>query len=179
MFLMGDEVARTQNGNNNTYCQDNTLNWFDWSLIERNAEIFRFAKTMIAFRKAHPVLRHGYHLSFRDYKTAGLADMMWFSTEALSGDGRDKRLTLAFLLSGAHAKGGLATDSDVFVAMNMHWEDQVFDLPVMPNGRRWRVAVNTGVDAPHDIHEPGQEPLLRNTKHLPVRSRAVVILVSR
>ncbi len=62
MILMGDEVGRTQQGNNNTYCQDNELNWLDWTLLESNADLFRFFKHVIAFRHAHPVLRNRWHL---------------------------------------------------------------------------------------------------------------------
>ena len=63
MFGMGDEVARTQLGNNNTYNQDNELSWMDWTLVEKNRDLFRFFQQMIAFRKAHPVLRNRWHLS--------------------------------------------------------------------------------------------------------------------
>ena len=56
MFLMGDEVARTQSGNNNGYRQDNEISWFDWSLTEKNAEILRYFQQMIAFRHTHPAL---------------------------------------------------------------------------------------------------------------------------
>ena len=179
MFLMGDEVARTQNGNNNTYCQDNDLNWFDWTLIDKNADIFRFFKRMIDFRHSHPVLRHGYHLRFTDYRDAGIPDLSWFSTEALGGDTNDERLTLAFLLSGDHAKGGLATDNDIYVAMNMHWEDQTFEIPRLPSGKRWRVAVNTAHESPEDIYDPGKEPALGNRKRLTLVSRSVVVFISR
>ena len=60
MLLMGDEIGRTQLGNNNAYCQDNELSWLDWSLKEQNAELFRFRQALIALRKAHPALRHSY-----------------------------------------------------------------------------------------------------------------------
>src|SRR5262249_18163891 len=66
MILMGDEVGRTQKGNNNTYCHDNDLNWFDWWLVEENAELLRFFRTAIALRHAHPVLRSRDHLRHAD-----------------------------------------------------------------------------------------------------------------
>src|SRR5204862_1051833 len=62
MLLMGDEVGRSQRGNNNTYCQDNELNWLDWRLVDANADLFAFVKHCIAFRKAHPALRSREHL---------------------------------------------------------------------------------------------------------------------
>ena len=63
MLLMGDEVGRTQRGNNNAYCVDGPLTWLDWSLIGPNADVFRFCRRLIAFRKAHPILRHPAYLA--------------------------------------------------------------------------------------------------------------------
>ena len=83
MLLMGDEVARTQNGNNNAYRQDNEISWFDWSLTEKNADILRYFQKMIAFRHQHPALRNGHYFGYEDYNNVGCVDLSWFSTEAL------------------------------------------------------------------------------------------------
>jgi glycogen operon protein len=178
MIVMGDEVARTQSGNNNTYCQDNELSWLDWRSMRENAEIFRFFKHMITFRHWHPVLRHGYHLRGQDYQNAGIPDISWFSLDLAPNAPEDDRLTLAFMLSGAHAKGGLAEDNDVFVAMNMHWESQHFALPQLP-GKAWYVFANTGAESPQDIFAPGQEVILSDQVNLMLSPRSVIILISR
>ena len=179
MFLMGDEVGRTQQGNNNTYCQDNELNYFDWNQVETSAELYRFVRNMIHFRHQHPVLRHGWHLRYEDYNDVGIQDLTWYSLEALEGDEQDKKLTVAFMLGGDYAKGGLEQDNDIYVAMNMHWEDQYFGLPELPEGKAWFVFANTGMPAPEDVHEIGKEPCLDDQVHLMVSSRAVVVLVSK
>jgi len=179
MLLMGDEIVRTQKGNNNAYRQDNEISWFDWSTIEANGDMLRYFQHMIAFRHAHPVLRSGYYFQYEDYKKVGCVDLSWFSTEALAGDAKDERLTLAFMLCGAYAKGGLATDDDIFVAMNMHWEDQAFNLPKLPKGKAWHLFANTGADAPEDIHDLGAEPRLDDQKTLTLLSRSVAVLVGR
>ena len=179
MFLMGDEVARTQGGNNNSYRQDNEISWFDWSLTETNADILRYFQQMIAFRHKHAVLRNGHYFAYKDYKNVGCIDLKWYSVEALAGDDKDERLTLAFMLSGAYAKGGLTQDDDVFVALNMHWEDQTFDLPKLAKKKAWYAFANTGADAPEDIHELGSEPRLSNQKKLILKSRSVAVLVGR
>lgn len=179
MFLMGDEVARTQMGNNNAYRQDNEISWFDWSKVEENGDILRYFQRIIAFRSTHPVLRNGHFLRFEDYNNVGCPDMRWFSIESLAGDAKDERLTLSFMLCGAYAKGGLAQDDDIFVAMNMHWEDQSFDLPKLPKKKTWRVFANTGMDFPNDIHELGSEPQLEDPKKLILKSRSVAVLVGR
>lgn len=179
MFLMGDEIARTQQGNNNVYRQDNELSWFDWTQVEPNGDQLRYFQKMIEFRRKHPALRNGHYFRYEDYNNVGCIDWTWFSTEALAGDTEDERLTLAFMLCGAYAKGGLAQDDDIFVALNMHWEDQPFELPSLPEGKAWYVFANTGADAPEDIHDIGAEPVLDDQKSLTLKSRSVAVLVGR
>jgi isoamylase len=179
MILMGDEVGRTQQGNNNTYCQDNELNWMDWTLLESNTELFRFFKQVIAFRHAHPVLRNRWHLSNRDYVGSGYADITWHGTKAWSADWSDDNRLTAFLLCGKHARGGTVQDNYVYVAMNMHWEGQWCELPGLPSGMQWHVFANTGAPSPEDIWEPGNEPLLSDQHGLLVGDRSVVILVGK
>ena len=177
MLLMGDEVARTQQGNNNAYCQDNEISWFDWTLTETNRDILLYFRQLIAFRRAHPALRNGYHLRHEDYNAAGQPDMQWFSPEPLTVGATNDRLTFAFLLSGAYAKGGMAEDDDIFAAFNMYWKNQVFKLPVLPKGKAWYVFANTGAD--EAIHELGKEPKMRNQKRLKLSGRSVAVLVGR
>ena len=179
MILMGDEVGRTQQGNNNTYCQDNELNWMDWSLLESNADLFRFAKRIIAFRHAHPVLRNRWHFSNRDYVGSGYADISWHGTKAWSADWSDSSRTIAFMLCGKHARGGAEQDNYIYVAMNTHWEAHWFDLPGLPQGMQWHVAANTGAPSPDDIWEPGHEPLLPDQGGLLVGDRSMVVLVGK
>lgn len=179
MFVMGDEVARTQLGNNNTYCQDNALNWMDWTLVDRNAELFRFWKQMIAFRHAHPVLRNRWHLSNRDYLGTGYPDISWHGIKAWRPDWSGTSRVLAFLLCGKHARGGTLIDNYVYVAFNTHWEALPFELPGLPNGMRWHVFANTGVASPQDIWEPGSEPLLDDQQTIVVGDRAAVVLVGK
>ncbi len=179
MLLMGDEIARTQQGNNNAYRQDNEISWFDWSTIEANGDILRYFERMIAFRRAHSALRNGHYFQYKDYNNVGCLDLSWFSTEALAGDQKDERLTLAFMLCGAYAKGGLAQDDDIFVALNMHWEDQPFELPALAEGKAWHCFANTGALPPDDIYDLGSEPRLDDQKSLVLRSRSVAVLVGR
>lgn len=179
MVLMGDEVGRTQCGNNNTYCHDNELNWMDWTLLESNADLFRFFKNCIAFRKTHPVLRNRSHLRNQDYVGSGYADITWHGTRAWYADWSDESRTLAFMLCGKHARGGQVEDNYIYVALNMHWETQMFELPQPPQGLQWHVFANTGVTPPEDIWEPGGEPLLSDQDHFLMGPRSVVILVSK
>jgi glycogen operon protein len=177
MILMGDEVGRTQQGNNNTYCHDNELNWFDWSLVEQNAELYRYFKHMIGFRHAHPTLRNRDHFRNRDYKGSGYADITWHGTRAWNADWNGA--VLAFMLCGKHAKNGNAVDNYIYVAMNMYWDALPFELPGLPPELKWHLFANTGLPSPDDIQEPGKEPLLADQYNYLVGGRSVLVLVGK
>jgi len=180
MILMGDEVARTQYGNNNAYNHDSELTWFDWRLVEANAELLRFTTNLIAFRHAHPVLRNRWHFSGQDLTGSGYQDISWHGTTARQPDWSGSSRTLAFMLSGMSAQGGATIrDNFVYVAMNTHWDSHWFELPQLPDGAAWHVSANTGVASPEDAWTPGQEPRLENQNGLQVGDRSVVILVGR
>jgi glycogen operon protein len=179
MILMGDEVGRTQNGNNNTYCHDNELNWMNWTLLEKNADLFRFTSNLIAFRNAHPVLRSAKHPQNRDYVGSGYADITWHGTKAWQADWSASSRLMAFMLDGRHARGGTVTDNTVYVAMNMHWEAHDFELPGLPAGQQWHVFANTGAEPPEDSWAPGNEPVLSDQGHLFMGPRSVAILVAK
>lgn len=179
MILMGDEVAQTRYGNNNTYCHDSELNWFDWNRLKEQGELFRFVKHCIAFRHAHPALRNRHHLQHRDYVGSGYADISWHGVRAWQPDWTYDSRTLAFMLCGKHARGGQQPDDYLYIIMNMHWESHNFELPAIPDGRRWHVSVNTMMESPHDIYEPGQEVLISEQRGVVVGERSVVALVGR
>jgi isoamylase len=179
LILMGDEVGRTKQGNNNTYCHDNELNWLDWNLRQENEDLFRFFRACIAFRKAHPVLRHYHHLQQRDVVGSGYPDISWHGPEAWNPDWSSQARTLAFMVCGRHTPDGLERDDYIYVAMNMHWEDHRFELPQLPPRYRWHQFANTGQPHPDDIVLPGEERPLRNQRFLKLASRSVAILTGR
>ncbi len=169
MLCMGDECGRTQQGNNNGYCHDGPLTWLDWNLLEKNAELFRFCRLMIQFRKQHPVLRDPRHPG------EGTPQMIWHGTQPWLADWSSGSRVLAF-----HRVGPAATGLDVvYVAMNMHWDTLEFGLPLPPRELRWHVAANTSMPAPQDIWEPGHEPELKEQGKFWVGGRSIVVLVAR
>jgi glycogen operon protein len=179
MILMGDEVARTQLGNNNTYCHDNELNWFDWRQVEANAELLRFVSNLVHFRRAHPVLRTRHHMRNADYVGSGWPDISWHGVEAWRPDWSHGSRRLAFMLDGRHAKGGTVHDDNIYVAMNMHWEACTFGLPRLRDDMQWHVFANSGAAAPEDIWTPGSEPVLGDQHAFFMGPRSVAILVGR
>ncbi len=179
MILMGDEVARTQKGNNNTYCQDNDLNWLDWDFSKEQCDLLRFVQNCIKFRLAHPVFRNRWHLSNQDRIGSGYADITWHGMQAWNADWSDLSRFLAFMLNGKHARGGMVEDDDIYVAMNMHWENHWVELPGLPDGKHWHVVANTSVTTPEDVWENGHEPLLENQSGFLIGDRSVVILIGK
>jgi len=165
MLLMGDEVGRTQYGNNNTYCHDSPLNWMDWGLIERNAGLLRFTQRIIGFRNRNPLLRADRHMDFS-----------WHGTRAWSADWSAGSRVIAFMLAGNLDE---ADRPFIYVAANSHWDALPFELPRLPRDAHWHLFANTSMPEPEDIAEPGEEWLLEDQDSLLVGGRSVVVLVGR
>jgi glycogen operon protein len=179
MILMGDEVGHSQLGNNNMYCHDTETNWFDWRLTEKNADLLRFFQHIIAFRRAHPVLRNRYHLSQSDYVGSGYPDISWHGTQAWMADWSASSTALAFMLCGKHARGGQVQDDYIYVAMNTYSDALWFNIPQLPAGMQWHLSVNTSMPSPQDIWALGDEPVLEEQQNILLGNHSVVILVGR
>jgi isoamylase len=160
MFCAGDEFMHTQGGNNNPYNQDNETTWLDWSLLEKNRDIHRFFKMMIAFRKSHPSI--GRSRFWRE-------DVQWYGLGA-DVDWSDDSHQLAYCLRGA-SQG----DRDLYVMLNAGAKDVVFTVQE-GEPAEWRLVVDTGRRSPGDIVPEAEARSLALAK-CPVRSRSVVVLV--
>lgn len=171
MFVMGDEIRRTQNGNNNAYCQDNEISWMDWSLLERNKETYHFFRKIIEFRKTHPIL-HLPRFFSGDVNRRGLKDISWHGTRLNSPGWNDADArALAFTL------GGFDGDPDMHVMMNMYWDKLEFDIPVIP-GNKWYKKIDTSEQSPCDVADQGSEKLCSGNT-LKISGRSIVVLVSK
>ncbi|MGF1504664.1 MAG: glycogen debranching protein, partial [Anaerolineae bacterium] len=179
MLLMGDEYVRTKHGNNNTYCHDSPLTWFDWGALEENDDLFGFFQGVIAFRKAHQVLRRREHFKHRDVVGSGWPDITWHGTQAWYADWSHYSRVLAFMLDGAHARGGLDPDDSIYVAMNAYWEPLTFELPLCPGDGLWHAAIDTYQPPGWDVAPVGEEPPLEDQSSYQVGPRSVVVLVGR
>jgi glycogen operon protein len=167
MLLMGDECGRTQLGNNNGYCHDSALTWFDWSFLAANSDLFRFCRLLIRFRKEQTLLRD----TLDGGSDAPL--LTWHGTRALRPDWSVTSRVLAFQLSLP-----TTTKSSIYVAMNMHWEELRFELPQPPSDAPWHVVANTALPSPEDIWEPGSEPALDQAE-LMIAGRSVLVLTAK
>jgi len=164
MLLGGDEFRRTQRGNNNAYCQDNEVSWFDWSLLEKHKEIQRFTRGMIAFRRAHPVLRKETFYTDLDIK--------WFAPNGATPDWADQwQKSVACLIPGF-------TEADLFLLFNADTKSVDFSIPALPTGKMWRLAVDTSRVAPDDLADAGKEPPLRDQFGYRLEPRSSAILLT-
>jgi glycogen operon protein len=145
MIVMGDEVRRTQGGNNNFYCHDNEANWFDWSLVERHADVQRLVKLLLARR----LLRDVTHEEQRTSLTALIerANKAWHGVKLNRPDWGDGSHAIAF--SAELKREGLL----FHLILNGYWEPLEFDLPPVPEGRPWRRWIDTSLPSPQDIVE--------------------------
>lgn len=173
MITSGDEVGRTQKGNNNTYCQDNEINWFDWTLLDKNKDNFHFFKNMISFRKNNAVLRSGRFFEGK-INERGLADITWHGCKLGSPGWNDNLSKVLSFTMGALEKGA----SDIHVMMNMDNSGLDFEIPDIKGNRKWYRTVDTSLPSPEDITECGKEKLI-NSSIYHVNAHSIVILISK
>jgi glycogen operon protein len=176
MLLGGDELGRTQGGNNNAYCQDNEISWFDWSAVDSG--LLSFTRSLVAFRRSHPVFRRRRFLT-----GAQTSDLGWFTpvgtpmTQADWGD--SNALALGIYLDGTDdpdtaPDGSAMLDDDFLVLVNAWWEPLEFAIPATRPGQAWRADV--------DSYEPGDPsaaaaaPQRQAGDHVTVGPRSVSVL---
>ena len=174
MFVAGDEFGRTQRGNNNAYCQDNEISWFDWNLVEENADLLRFFREMIALRNRQTNLHRRSFMSGAPDRR-GRADIEWHGLElgAPEWDYPGSRV-LAFTL--AAGDDWFTPEADLHVMLNMDDNPHEFAVPPLED-RRWLLFADTAKPSPEDISAPGEERQYDGGRYL-VSGRSVVILAS-
>jgi glycogen operon protein len=171
MFPMGDEIRRTQQGNNNAYCQDHESNWYDWSLLEKHADILRFVKLLIARRILRDVGPELERLSLSEL--LGRATKSWHGVELNRPDWGHQSHSVALSVE-LQREGVLA-----YFIFNAYWEPLDFQLPHIDEkeASAWRRWIDTFLDSPHDI-VPWQGALLVPGKTYRAGPHSVVVLWS-
>ena len=172
MLLMGDEMGKTQRGNNNAYCQDNELNWLDWSKLDENRDIYYFARNMIAFRKKHISLKRKHFFTEKDQGGNGYKDISWHGTKAYKPDWSRNSKSLAFMIDGEARAGNGLTDNDIYVVLNSYHEDLEFELPKL-KGKKWYRVVDTG-----NGDDFLKTPISVESRNYIVKGRSSIILIS-
>ena len=165
MFLSGDEFCDTRFGNNNPYCQDNAISWLDWSLLDRNKEMFEFFRYMIAFRMDHPAIRRDLEPSY-----IGFPSMSIHGLTPWMPDAPESAYVTCVLFSGYDEEN--EREDLVYVAVNAHWDAAEMCLPDLPDGYCWRIAVNTG-DPKQQTFAEKEMPVAE--KNLLLGERSVIV----
>jgi isoamylase len=168
MLLMGDEVRRTQRGNNNTYCQDNELSWFDWRDLRRHAGLLRFVQRLTRFTQDLAILREERFWAETEQDEA--AHIVWHGVELERPDLEVDSHSLAFELHHPEDREHL------HVLLNAYWEPLSFALPPLPAGEGWHRIVDTALDSPDDFCEPETAPPVDQDRY-EVGARSAVILM--
>ncbi len=153
MLLHGDEIGRSQGGNNNAYCQDNETSWVDWSQVKTRAELAIFTAGLTALRAAHPVLRRRRFFAGRPIrKGEELRDIAWFTPSAEEMTEQDWEAAfghcIAVFLNGEgipdlDTRGQRVSDDSFLLCFNAYWEDMEMTLPGADYGSRWAVVLDT------------------------------------
>ncbi|MEU5099225.1 glycogen debranching protein GlgX [Streptomyces sp. NPDC020996] len=182
MLSHGDELGRTQGGNNNAYCQDNEVSWIDWRLTEEQRGLVDLTRYLIGLRRDHPVLRRRRFFRGETVRHAGqpLPDLVWLAPDAREMTEEDWQRpdahSVGVFLNGdaiaeLDARGRRVVDDSFLLLFNSYWEPMTFRLPDVAYGERWRTLLDTAEaqDAPDEVeHKAGTE--------MTVEARSLVLL---
>ena len=169
MLLMGDEVRRTQHGNNNAYCQDNATSWFDWDLVEKEQGLLSFTKKLIKFNLTHKFFQEHHHWNGLENQHA--SRVFWHGVNAFDPDWSDHSHTIAYTLFNQHYPDCL------HIMINAYWEPMEFEIPLINGfeGKKWYLQIDTAKPHPEDFPENGEIPEISGSTYL-VEARSVVVL---
>jgi glycogen operon protein len=152
MILMGDEVGRTQHGNNNAYAQDNEITWFNWNLDERQTALLNFTRKLIGIRSSHPNLRRRNFYQDRNIRGSDVGDIVWYRPDGSEMTDEEWGLgwvrCLGVMLNGTtigdvDESGVPVADDTMLMMLNCHHEPIGFKLPEGPSKRPWEILVDT------------------------------------
>ncbi len=180
MLVSGDEVRRTQNGNNNAYCQDNETSWFDWSLVEHNREMLRFVQTLIRFRRNQPTVRRRTYLTGKPVDERGLPDVSWFGP-----DGQSLQWDQGTLAMVAHIAAPPETDDpellgrDIVMMFNSTGEDRDFFMPTVAGDSVWNLFLDTAAPSPGDIYPDLNGPEPSGEKSVSMAHHSLKVFIGR
>ena len=171
MMSMGDEVRRSQQGNNNVYCQDNSLSWFDWDAVERHADILRFTKLLISFTQSLQLFCQERIFSTNEFGKEPY--LKWHGVQLNQPDWGEDSHVLAFEL--CHPQSG----EHLYIAMNAYWEPLQLDLPQLDSGQCWHRLLDTSLPSPDDISPLGETSPVASAHSYAIASRSCAILVAQ
>jgi isoamylase len=178
MLLAGDEFRRTQQGNNNAYCQDNEISWVDWKLTETNAELLRFTQALIQFRKSQPTLRRESYLTGKSLSPDQLPDVSWYGPLGTAVDWHQSQQMTCLLTKPLKKLDPQGLGRDVMIMFNTGELASEFQVPVVARERKWRLFLDTAEDSPKDIFPDASGPLLNKRQRIVLPSKTTMVYVA-
>jgi len=178
MLLAGDEFGRTQQGNNNAYCQDNEISWINWEFGERAVELAEFVRRVIALRQSFPILRRSRFLTGEYNADLDVKDVRWLTPAAVDLEGEQwhdqHARCFGMLMDGRSQATGIkraAMDATALLILNAHHDMVPFALPEVPGGTDWRCLLHTG------LPEMDGQDTFQSGEVCDVEGRSVVLFV--
>jgi isoamylase len=179
MILGGDEFLRTQHGNNNAYCQDNEISWFNWDCVQENADILEFFRKAIALTRRYTILQRRQFFQGTDLNDNAVPDIRWFGKNLEPPVWNDPELrTLCYQLDGGEEKSA-AGDYLLFLILNADFTEQSIAVPAPKPGMSWYRIVDTSLPSSEDFLAERQEMLLALPQSYLARPRSTVVLLGR
>jgi len=175
MLLYGDEMRRTAEGDNNTVFQDNSLNWINWENTKRYADILRFTRMIIAFRKRHSIQRTWRYMTAEQSEVPVLRSITWHGVKPESADFSDSSRYLAAVLEAFETEN--RGDVPIYIGTNTFWEALDVELPPTP-GKRWYRVVDTALPAGEEI-VTDEESVFLTERGYTVQPRSTIVLIAR
>jgi glycogen operon protein len=180
MIVSGDEIRRTQHGNNNAYCQDNEISWFDWKLVDKNNDVLRFSQALIEFRKKQPTVRRRQFLTGTLDGKGQLPDVSWYKAVGTAVDWHSEDLTLICLLTApADISDKDFPGRDVLVLLNANDHGREFVIPPIAKSKKWQLFIDTAEATPKDIFPDCDGPAYPVNGRLTLAGKSMCVYVSK
>jgi len=180
MVVSGDEIRKTQRGNNNAYCQDSDISWFDWRLVEKNADMLRFFQGLTKFRREQPSVRRQHFLTGKPVDGRKIPDVSWYSPEGHPLDwGQHDLAMVAYIAAPSRVDDPEGLGRDLVMMFNSTGQDRSFKLPAMGRGIKWNLFVNTAGISPEDIYPDLDGPMPPSSRVVEVPCHSMTIYVSQ
>ena len=179
MILGGDEFMRTQLGNNNAYCQDNNISWFDWNRVTANEHMVEFFRRAVALTCRYTILQRRKFYLGQDLDADNIPDLCWFSADGGSPDWSDPELrTLCVQLDGGEEQSALG-DYYLFIILHADYRPRQVLLPKLPGENKWYRVLDTSLPAGQDLAISGQEVVLDPQDVYLINPRSTVLVLGR
>ena len=178
MLLGGDEFRRGQEGNNNAYCQDNEISWFDWSIAGLNSSLIEFTRRAIALRRKHAAFRRA--TFFQGQRAGSIPDIQWFDMDGSTPEWNKISRFIAYELVGQYCVNEDGSrDNDFYIAGNTDRQDVMVTIPTPQPGKSWYLVADTSIEGADAIVEEGKAVKLQEQEHYVIPANSLIVLMAQ